>query len=888
MPNGMGMSLSPEVQSYNQEPSPQDAEQLFKERFNQMAYSVLYSKFADLAPSVVTFKILEVEPEEGQGIGVFVLLHDQKVVYVPVILTDGKLKPIEMFYYKELNTFLPFTSQWLDEISKMALDEMGEGANIPKEVPQDVNIRDLVLPPTTTSGRVGLASADEVIDHGAKEVFKEAEDHTLDIHPQFLNILRSAPTVVLDGVKLAFSRNPELLQKFAANYGVDELTAAMSEGYTNAQSQVKVASVDPGDIRVLGKTASSDQFNEVFGDKAGAAFAQMLKTGIAISDTRPGITKVAVKTEGPTFLDSPGTEAGWFKLYFADGDPGNYFVIPFPKCDYGRPVKMYDRFSKTPTPVPYLVISADGKEIWECDDVMGEKLHNPPSVVTNSKVYKLLTPNKGGGDTPMARSWGVFVNVTERGIEATSPFEVEKVTTDGGIKRVYQRYGSTYVIDADPSRKKFDYTMGGDLVFVPNTAKFLEIMKLSADDEKRYEERREYNRQRKNSVIKDPQVLLRWINRILSRTGATQVNVKSAGINQWWVGDHNRALYLAPALEKVASDYSISPGDALGILLDAQKYGRSYSFILDSNTGGMLKEAFEKVAQPPMQEQPMEYQGSAQGAPLMGGAGTPEGMAPQQGQEIPMGQGAPSIDPMTGQPIPQAPQSSMSPTDLAIGEAIQGLQQQNELAQQENQSQMQQLEQKMTMEMQQNDALVGVLQGIQQRSQEISGATGGMVPAGAESSPAVAAQMIAPTPPEQPAPPPMPMMDEANMNLSPEMVADQINPELVEQAQGLHDQGAFDTAAIGMLASAPVLQDIVSAYVPNLEKAVDNLGRVLLTLWMKETETKEAIGDEAFISLEEKLRVVFKNLGDVVLELSHNAMNASDEAENAQMVMNNA
>lgn len=98
----------------------------------------------------------------------------------------------------------------------------------------------------------------------------------------------------------------------------------------------------------------------------------------------------------------------------------------------------------------------------------------------------------------------------------------------------------------------------------------------------------------------------------------------------------------------------------------------------------------------------------------------------------------------------------------------------------------------------------------------------------------------------------------------------------------------FDTAAIAMLAAAPVLQDIVASYVPNMEKAVDNLGRVLLTLWMKEKETREALGDDEFISLEDKLRTVFKNMGDVVLDLSHSAMAVQSDADKAQVMMQNS
>jgi len=202
---------------------------------------------------------------------------------------------------------------------------------------------------------------------------------------------------------------------------------------------------------------------------------------------------------------------------------------------------------------------------------------------------------------------------------------------------------------------------------------------------------------------------------------------------------------------------------------------------------------------------------------------------------------------------------------------------------QENHAQMTQLQQKMDMQMQQNEGLVGVLQGIQERANDISGATGGMVPAGAEQSPMVAAQMLAPHPPEEEPPPPMPMMDQDAM--SPEMIAQQINPEMVDQAAGLQDEGVFDTAAIAMLSTAPLLQDIVSAYLPNMEKAVDNLGRVLLTLWIKEEDTKESIGDEAFISLEDKLRAVFKNMGEVVLSLSNTATNVQQAAEQTKHLM---
>jgi len=319
--------------------------------------------------------------------------------------------------------------------------------------------------------------------------------------------------------------------------------------------------------------------------------------------------------------------------------------------------------------------------------------------------------------------------------------------------------------------------------------------------------------------------------------------------------------------------YKISAEDAAGVLIDAQQHGNSHAFILDHTSATQVKVAFDGMAQEgPMQSQSMPGQQAMPPMQPMSG----QEMAPPEGGMDPMAM-------MQQQQQQQAPPAPMSPTDLAIGEAVDGLQQQNQMQQQQTEAQMQQLQQQVQMQQQNNDQLVQVLQGIQQRSSEISAATGGQIPPGAEQSPAMAAQALAPVPPQEPPPPLMPMMQEGEV--SPETVADQINPEMVDQAEGFQDQGMFDTAAIAMLAAAPVLQDIVASYVPNLEKGVDNLGRVLLTLWMKEKETKAAVGDEQFISLEEKLRTVFKNLGDVVLSLSHNAVNAQTEADRAQEMM---
>ena len=280
-------------------PGLDPTEDLFKKRFADMAYKTLNSKFAELAPHVVTFKILKVDIDDGSGVGVIILDYNQKTIYVPVCMVDSVLKPMELFYYKDLNVFLPLTLQWLDEIMRDSVSELGEAAKLPNEVPQDVDLRDLVFPPTTATGRVGYASVQDRYAVEAVRMFKEAEFQDLDIHPVFLDVLMKSPRVALDGVKLAFTQQPALFQKLANNYGVQSLVDAMQAGYRNAETQeatqTKVASAQ-GTLELYNRHTPAAQFRDVFGSAASDAFQTMLKVGYVVKDARAGVSRTPVKT----------------------------------------------------------------------------------------------------------------------------------------------------------------------------------------------------------------------------------------------------------------------------------------------------------------------------------------------------------------------------------------------------------------------------------------------------------------------------------------------------------------------------------------------------------------------------------------------------------------
>lgn len=840
-------------------PPAEQAEELFKQQFHQSAYSVLFSKFSDLAPSVVTFKIMHTAPEDGDGVGAFVVMYNNKPLYIPVVMTDGQLKPMDIMYFKELNMFLPLDKAWLDEVSNMSLSNMGEDVEIPQDVPRDMDIRPLIYPPITPGGRIGYASD---MEHDILKMYKEAEDHYMEPQQNFLKIMSTAPKYLLDGMKIAFERRPNLLKKFVRNYGIENLTGAMSTGYSKIAKQKRVKTA--GVFQVFTKETPTQVLKSTYGARAGEAFSHIVKHGFIVNDTRPGITKIAVKVEGSLRLEEPGSEGGWFKLYFIDGPAANYFIIPWP-----NKFKSISRYSSTTMSggparpsAEYLCIREDGDEAFIEKGVIGERLYDTKPV-ESSKIYKILAGTEDG-TKPTPDSYGFFIHSSQKNIEATQPEKIRFVITDGDYTKYVVEYGPTYVIDDDPTRQYFETQANGEIIYLPKSTQWVELIKKVTDENNPMCCGSEaYYRQRKNSIVKDPRLITRWLNSKLQKSEAESVKVKSAGYNQWWVGGNSRALFLHEALTKVACQYGINAKDAGGILVDAQENGVSNIWILDKRSQMKIAAELYKMAQPPMpQETTQEQQVPAQNGQF----------DPSQG-----GQVDPYAQQMQGPP-------PISPTDLAIGEAVQRLTQQSEMQAQQIQSQMEQSQQAMEMQQQNTQQLVSVLQGIQQRATEISQASQGgtSIPQGAMGSPMAAAEMIAPPVPEEEPPPPMPVMEGDVPD--PNTLDQEINPEMIEQVDSLQDEGVFDTAAISMLSASPGLQSIVASYIPNMEKCVDNLGRVLLTLWLTEGDTRNNLGDETFVMLEDKLRTVFKGLGDTILSISHNALaSGSDDMQNKRV-----
>lgn len=861
-------AISPRTQAMAQPGGTSDqATQMFSQGFSQMAYNVLLSKLPNVAPDVVTFKVLETDHEEGSGVGAFVIIRRGQTLYVPVVLADNQIKPLDILYYKDLNAFMPLSREWLEELDKQSLGEMGQGVTPPKTMATDVDIRNTVVPPTT--GRYSYASDTSSAIEQAARVFDEARNQT-EPKLAFLDFLSKAPNKVKTAAAKMFETRPTLLKQAVWFYGEKPLVDALK--LADYGGGIKHTG---GALYVADEKTTSAEFKDIFGSKSPAAFSGVKVKGYYAKDDRKRVNR-ALAVQPYLDLHEP-KDAGTYKLWKKDGKPVVALVIANPIDLFGDtngkriPARNIRFRPSNEAPANefqghnsrYRVPGVDGRRdefhvdryigITEDGDLLqsGALLGTQVAIsqLEGSAVFK-KTVGEVSAAGPRKGQKGIFVQKRGGSFVATAPVTIESVTSTDGTKHIEVLGGwgkKTLVIDEKSPTSKLMIPTNSDVVYMPsNFVWFPTKGELVQRD-----------------FLTSPKDVFNWTTDAMLSEGAEKVKISKytgeAGFNI--AGEY--APNFVSALRKLATEAVISVEDAEFALKTAAEKGNYSFWILES-------EKFEKVA--------ARLSVAAEKQPEQA---DPAEAAMQQMQMAQMQQ-------------PQGP----SPVDMAVAEQMQSIQ-----------GQMQALSQ-----------MAQMVQTIQQRASMIaSGGGAGAAPA------AAAAAMGGPMDPSmmgagapvpgmggQPQPGAQPGMDpnaqmqqgqpqQAQPGQDPNAQAQQqppqammsandgsvdtmqaqVNPQFIEQAGQLDDAGTFDAAALSSMAQTPSLKEMVAGYLPNLEKSLDNLGRVLLTLWMDESRIKGDIGDDAFISLEDNLRATFRGMGDLILKINQNTLVLRDQNDHS-------
>lgn len=835
------MPVSPRTQAFMQPPpTEEDATLAFEDGFSQMAQRIFTSKFPELMEYMVTFKILKSDINTGSGVGAFILSIDGEEVYVPAVLAGNSIKPLEIMYFKDRDIFLPLTPEWLEEVARGSLDELGGGVTPPDTLNPDQDIRTVVVPPTV--GRYAFAAEST---SGVKLA-------------QFLS---SAPNHVKLAFKTVLERNHDILKFAFENFDKDMLLEALRPNIE------KTASLERP-VEILTPEDNTSKFREVFGKEAGAAWQEAVKTGYVISDTRKNVNQ-AVETEEPLKLTNV-RENGFYRIYMADGSSKLALAVCNPQ-KFRSPLEAGKRVDQKKVPDPYradrkkkeyellenqspnynLPGPADDHDwmlYFENGDIY--TTHKAPvgEWVPAEEVKGSLSKIMGDSQNAVTNGYGVFVCADGGKFRATDPIEIDSVTTGSdGVRRARTFGQGILVTDPKDAIKQIVAPQNSNVTYIPTCYKFLKG-----------------NRQYDMKLLEGADDTLSHVQR-LEKVATAKVKLIDAGEGTYAIsGMGDSRMTKLGAIEMLVAGLQLRQKAAEQILAKVAADRKASFYVVNSEQlrqfENLTKEAQGMPMPPP-------------GPPGAAGGMMPPGMPPEGAPAIPPeGPIPPEMAAMMAPPPPEPPPPN--PVELAVGDIESQVVEQSAQVAEQLADEQRQLSNKMN-----------ILQAVKERAMQIDAEMSGM-PAG---PPAEVQQEPPPmaAPGEAGMPPPTP---EAGMPPGqPGMPPGAEGPaatELANMAEGpmdaaakLKDPEAFEATAIGAMAADSSLRESVADYMPTLEEALDNLGRILFTMWLQEAALQEEMGDEAYTDVESQLLTVFQNLGSLILKINQTAMPVKPEDE---------
>ena len=575
------MPISPKTQAFMQPQSDLDAEQVFEQKFGEMAQGMLANKFPELLENVVTFKVINSDIDAGTGVGVFVASLNGQMVHVPVILSDNSIKPLELMYSPTKDMFMPLDSGWLDELSRDTVGELGTGVEAPRTLDPDADIRNLVVPPTT--GRYAYASADAPgVMPGSK----------------LIEFLSEAPNFVKRAFAKVLEKRHNVLKFAFENFDQKALLNAM-------RPKIEKTAASKESVAFLTTNNSIDEFKREFGKNASQAWGTATKHGFVVRDTR-GRANIPVETE-EKLIRTTVQDTGFYKVYLSDGSiklaivaanpqvmhstlyagvrgdiqryPDQYRkwvkkqqakVVPGTNDDdqyserAGSPYQHYENAGE------YLIYTEDGDIIRTKRRPVGVPVH--ASDITTGKFADLI------GDTVMAvgTGTGIFARFKAGRVQATENVEVINVVTDSkGVRRI-KTYGNTLVTDPNSPTNAIVAPTNGAITYVPPGFKFL---KGEVKDD---------------SVLAGADDSLRYLDE-LKKTGALRVRVRESG-GLFYVGSSESTTKTA-AIGSLVTQYGLRAKDAVRLVEKTASTGKHEFYLV--NPEQMQKyAAWAKTAQP--------------------------------------------------------------------------------------------------------------------------------------------------------------------------------------------------------------------------------------------------------------------------------------------------
>lgn len=133
--------------------------------FSEIALQKLLQLFPELSSYIVSFKDVSEETgkeESGLRVGMFILQLGQEYYYVPVIMKNETVLPMDSLFSATEGKFYPLTRSFMDQAISSSQVYLGKPTKIPATVPTNPSVYELVTPPRT--GKFVYASSSRLTE----------------------------------------------------------------------------------------------------------------------------------------------------------------------------------------------------------------------------------------------------------------------------------------------------------------------------------------------------------------------------------------------------------------------------------------------------------------------------------------------------------------------------------------------------------------------------------------------------------------------------------------------------------------------------------------------------------------------------------------------------
>lgn len=204
----MGMP-PPGPMPQGQAPSDSGPPSSLEDQAIDMVQQKIMKEHPNLIKNIKDIKTIEKSEESSSFVFAVTIQTPTKELIMPVFVVNGIIKPMNLLYDKETDSYIPNSEAWISFSESPLYSSIGEAVKTPKDLKTDVDVRNLVIPPTT--GRYSYASDPElVVLTKIAELSKKEKQGLLNFFTKNEDILaKCAEMYGEDAIKIAFSSNPE-------------------------------------------------------------------------------------------------------------------------------------------------------------------------------------------------------------------------------------------------------------------------------------------------------------------------------------------------------------------------------------------------------------------------------------------------------------------------------------------------------------------------------------------------------------------------------------------------------------------------------------------------------------------------------------------------------